>query len=164
MNGGYFDTDADPWLNKIFFRGGRVDDASSKYLFMHIGNLLQPNPYECVAYDSHGARNSPRSSKAGVHYSLNIQHLRKPLQGPAKVCFPGSANMRWKSCVLLPAAGRRTQCFLLIFMEPGVTTALLEHFVSGFLWVSLACLGSMAQRSRAGTSVELWENSGQTSM
>ena len=27
--------------------------------------------------------------------------------------------MRWKSCVLLPAASRRTQFFLLIFTEPG---------------------------------------------
>ena len=27
--------------------------------------------------------------------------------------------MRWKSCVLLPAAGRRTQLFHLIFTDPG---------------------------------------------
>ena len=37
-------------------------------------------------------------------------------------------------------------------------------FVSCFLRVSLACLGSMAQGSWAGTSVELWDNSFQTSL
>ena len=33
------------------------------------------------------------------------------LQGWAKVWFPGFVNMRRKSCVLLPAAGSRTQLF-----------------------------------------------------
>ena len=33
-------------------------------------------------------------------------------------CAPGSVNMRRKNCVFLPSAGRRTQFFLLIFMEP----------------------------------------------
>ena len=42
------------------------------------------------------------------------------IQGWAKVRFPGSVNMRWKHCVVLPAAGRRTQLFHLIFSEPGV--------------------------------------------
>ena len=32
---------------------------------------------------------------------------------------PGSMNKRIKSCVLLPAAGRRTQLFHLIYTEPG---------------------------------------------
>ena len=44
------------------------------------------------------------------------------VQGWAKVRFPGSVNMRWKSCVLLPAAGRRTQFFHLIFTKPGKHT------------------------------------------
>ena len=39
-------------------------------------------------------------------------------QGPAKVCFPGSVNMRQKNCVLLPTAGWRTQFFHLIFTQP----------------------------------------------
>ena len=42
------------------------------------------------------------------------------LQGSANPQTPGSENKRIKSCVLLPAAGRRTQLFHLIFTEPGV--------------------------------------------
>ena len=42
------------------------------------------------------------------------------VQGSANPRTPGSENMRAKSCVLLPAAGRRTQLFFLIFLEPGV--------------------------------------------
>ena len=44
------------------------------------------------------------------------------IQGWAKVGFPGSVNIRWKIYVLLPAAGSRTQFFLLIFTEPGKHT------------------------------------------
>ena len=33
-------------------------------------------------------------------------------------CAPGSVNMTRKYCVLLPAAGRRTQIFHLLFTEP----------------------------------------------
>ena len=42
------------------------------------------------------------------------------VQGSANPQTPGSEKMRWKSCVLLPAAGRRTQLFILLFSEPGV--------------------------------------------
>ena len=42
------------------------------------------------------------------------------LQGSANPRTPGSEKMRIKSCVLLPAAGRKTQLFILIFSEPGV--------------------------------------------
>ena len=42
------------------------------------------------------------------------------LQGSANPQTPGSEDKRIKSCVLLPAAGRRTQLFHLIFSEPGV--------------------------------------------
>ena len=42
------------------------------------------------------------------------------IQGSANPQTPGSENKRWKSCVLLPVAGRRTQLFYLIFTEPGV--------------------------------------------
>ena len=41
------------------------------------------------------------------------------LHGSANPQIPGSENKRIKSCVLLPAAGRRTQLFHLIFTEPG---------------------------------------------
>ena len=41
------------------------------------------------------------------------------IQGSAKRLRPGLVNMRRKNCVLLPAAGRRTQFFLLIFTKPG---------------------------------------------
>ena len=44
---------------------------------------------------------------------------------------PGSVNMRSKNCVLLPAAGRRTQLFHLIFTEPGAH--LLVHPCTVFL-------------------------------
>ena len=40
----------------------------------------------------------------------------------------------------------------------------LEVMSTVFLQVPLACLGSMAQGSRAGTSVKLWENCFQTSL
>ena len=42
------------------------------------------------------------------------------IQGSANPRTPGSVNMRIKSCVLLPSAGRKTQLFILIFMEPGI--------------------------------------------
>ena len=45
---------------------------------------------------------------------------RDTVQGSANPQTPGSENKRIKSCVLLPAAGRRTQLFHLIFSEPGV--------------------------------------------
>ena len=38
-------------------------------------------------------------------------HSEKGLQGSANPQTPGSVKMRCKSCVLLPAAGRRTQLF-----------------------------------------------------
>ena len=41
------------------------------------------------------------------------------VQGSAKRLRPGLVNMRRKICVLLPAAGRRTQFFLLTFTKPG---------------------------------------------
>ena len=41
------------------------------------------------------------------------------IQGSAKRLRPGLVNMRRNNCVLLPAAGRRTQYFLLIFTKPG---------------------------------------------
>ena len=42
-----------------------------------------------------------------------------PLQGWAEVRFQGSVNMRRKSCVLLPAAGGRTQIFTLFSQNLG---------------------------------------------
>ena len=42
------------------------------------------------------------------------------VQGWTLWCAPGSVNLSRKYCVLLPAAGRRTQLFHLIFTEPGV--------------------------------------------
>ena len=40
------------------------------------------------------------------------------IQRGATVGAPGSVNMRRKNCVFLPAAGRITQLFHLIFTEP----------------------------------------------
>ena len=42
------------------------------------------------------------------------------IQGSANPQTPGSENKGIKSCVLLPAAGRRTQLFILLFSESGV--------------------------------------------
>ena len=50
----------------------------------------------------------------------HVHALRAPLQGSANPQTPGSENKRIKSCVLLPAAGRRTQLVHLIFTEPRV--------------------------------------------
>ena len=52
------------------------------------------------------------------------------VQGWVEVRFPGSVNMRWKSCVLLPAAGRRTQLFHLVSMEPGAHNKVLPCTLS----------------------------------
>ena len=62
--------------------------------------------------------------------STNMLKLTKPqfekgdvyqlLQGSANPQTSGSENKRIKICVLLAAAGRRTQLFHLIFSEPGV--------------------------------------------
>ena len=46
--------------------------------------------------------------------------LSNVIQGSSNPQTPGSENKRIKICVLLPAAGRRTQLFHLIFSEPGV--------------------------------------------
>ena len=52
---------------------------------------------------------------------MNVQNCScLHLQGSANPRTPGSEKMRMKSCVLLPAAGRKTQLFILIFSEPGV--------------------------------------------
>ena len=45
--------------------------------------------------------------------------MSKLLQGLANPRGPGSENIRIKGCVFLPAAGRRTQLFHIIFTEPG---------------------------------------------
>ena len=58
---------------------------------------------------------------ANCIYFPGLKH-KTEVQGWAKVRFPGSVNMWWKSCVLLPAAGKRTQLFHLIFTEPGTHT------------------------------------------
>ena len=48
------------------------------------------------------------------------RNLPEEVQGSANPRTPGSETMRIKSCAFLPAAGRRTQLFILIFSEPGV--------------------------------------------
>ena len=66
--------------------------------------------------------NGPWDSRAMVMISPGTKFgiiLKINLQGWTLWCALGSVNKRWKSCVLLPAAGRRTQYFLLIFTEPG---------------------------------------------
>ena len=70
-----------------------------------------------------------RKAEAGGPVHLQHSYVLEPiwalgpiqrLQGWPKRWTPGSVNMRWKSCVLLPAAGSRTQFFLLTFTETGV--------------------------------------------
>ena len=52
---------------------------------------------------------------------VNLYFLNPWLvQGWPKRWTRGYVNLRWKSCFLLPAAGRRTQFLSLIFTEPGV--------------------------------------------
>ena len=80
----------------------------------------------------------------------------------AKVWFPVSVNVWRKSCVLLPTAGRRTQLFHLIFMEPGNHT--LAHpctvslFWDALLHVSGFRIHNMAWVNYESTSdVYLWK-------
>ena len=55
-----------------------------------------------------------------THFTRGLLYaLIWELQGSAKRLRPGLENMRRKNRVLLPAAGRRTQFFLLIFTKPG---------------------------------------------
>ena len=51
-----------------------------------------------------------------------VTHMSSDMlvQGSANPQTPGSENKRIKSCVLLPATVRRTQLFILLFLEPGV--------------------------------------------
>ena len=46
-------------------------------------------------------------------------HVSNWVQGSANPRGPGSVKMRWTSCVILPAAGWRTQLFILLFSQPG---------------------------------------------
>ena len=59
-------------------------------------------------------------------------HQEKQVQGSAKRLRPGLENKRWKNCVLLPAAGSRTQFFLLLFTKPG-RSLLAEPCISAVL-------------------------------
>ena len=61
-----------------------------------------------------------RARAACLHPSLPpcLPFGRTPLQGWTLRCAPGSVNIRRKNCGLMPAAGRSTQLFHLIFMEP----------------------------------------------
>ena len=64
----------------------------------------------------------PRCPPTAAHACNNIALFEMCVQGWAKVCFPGSVDMRTKLCVLLLAVGRKTQNFHLIFTEPGKRT------------------------------------------
>ena len=61
-------------------------------------------------------------------------------------------NLRIKSCVLLPAAGRRSQLFILIFTEPGVRgLAYVSLYHSVYMvelsrWICVAYLVSRITR------------------
>ena len=71
-----------------------------------------------------------------VNYCAGSHQLINEYRDALKV----SVNLRWKSCVLLPSAGSRTQFFLPIFTEPGVH--LLGHpcilnWYSPKVWSSL---------------------------
>ena len=64
-------------------------------------------------------KNADDQLKMTLEEASWLRERKSILQGSAKKQAPGSVNMRRKNCVLLPAAGRRTQFFLLTFMEPG---------------------------------------------
>ena len=59
------------------------------------------------------------TSSSAFHRTCLSTESGKYLQGSAKRLRPGLVNMRRTNCVLLPAAGRRTQFVLLIFTKPG---------------------------------------------
>ena len=46
-------------------------------------------------------------------------NLGTPVHGTTKRLRPGLVNKRRKNCIPLPAAGRRTQFFQLLFTKPG---------------------------------------------
>ena len=53
-------------------------------------------------------------------FSNDTRYGSDLLQGSAKKRAPGSMNEKGKNCVFLPAAGRRTQFFIIMFSELGV--------------------------------------------
>ena len=66
-----------------------------------------------------GSRASSASCTRAFVALLHLEVSIDTLQGSAKRLRPGLVNKRRKNSVLLPAAGRRTQFFLLIFTKPG---------------------------------------------
>ena len=75
-----------------------------------INELATAVPCYCVPAFSDAPTN--------VRCAVNPNQMRTT--GMAKKMDPRFCKLRWKSCVLSPAAGRRTQLFLLTFTEPGV--------------------------------------------
>ena len=80
----------------------RTDEAKVKAVIHRTWQLIMPG------------------SCPGALSSLAFGLVVLVFQEWAKVRFPGSMNMQRLSCVLLPAAGWRTQLFRLIFIEPGI--------------------------------------------
>ena len=70
--------------------------------------------------------------------------LPHTIQGSAKRLRPGLVNMRRKNCVLLPAAGKRTQYFHLMFTKPG-RSLLAEPCSASFSYLLFKCWGPALQ-------------------
>ena len=79
--------------------------------------LKKVNKTYCTA---HFVRGQSRAEGMTYAHAQSIPKSKCDVQGSANPQTPGLKNKRIKSCVLLPAAGRRTQLFHLIFSEPGV--------------------------------------------
>ena len=94
----------------------RVDPFQSESLILHANSQQAENECDCgnpIPPPSLFPLPVPRMD------GWREEGRRGQLQGSAKRLRPGLVNMRRKYCVLLPAAGRRMQFFLLIFSKPG---------------------------------------------
>ena len=70
---------------------------------------------------AHNITCTPMSERVkGEKRARSVSKQEADIQGSANPQTPGSENKRIKSCLLLPATGRKTQLFHLIFTEPGV--------------------------------------------
>ena len=75
----------------------------------------------CVLFCAHAGWLGPKKPhETSITSTWITEYMLEGIQGSANPQTPGSENKRKKNCVLLPAAGRRTQLFHLIFSEPGV--------------------------------------------
>ena len=106
-------------LGKLSLPSPQNPAAGRRTQLFHITLWLQNTEKVILADHCTSRRFDPRRAKRALGSEENSRGVLL-IQGSANPRTPGSVNMRIKSCVLLPSAGRKTQLFILIFTEPGI--------------------------------------------